>query len=281
MSLPCFDTLHEPSSWTYHHLVVRIISELMGHSTDPPCVGEWWPPDFSLDRFSQSQALVALDCSATALRKGRCTSALNTAANVMASPTTFLGISSRCFKSEATKQLSSTYSLESAVEEKSWQWYSWKWLVVFKLCWKFWILRLEVVSTNTIFAAYDINRYSFMQTVPLSPYICLEVHQFQQASHAFSAGSLLHLWCFCRWLCSWRGCWSCVVAATIGGSRSSTDSRATTGHTGTLWIAGSGCQSGHWLWHWRKRLNVWWLHKRPRLSTTSQGWRKDINKMKL
>lgn len=56
-----------------------------------------------------------------------------------------------------------------------------------------WISRLEVVSTNTIFAAYDINRYSFMQTVPLSPYICLEVHQFQQASHAFSAGSLLHL----------------------------------------------------------------------------------------
>lgn len=26
---------------------------------------------------------------------------------------------------------------------------------------------------------------------------------------------------------------------------------------------------------------VWWLHKRPRLSTTSQGWPKDINKMKL
>lgn len=37
------------------------------------------------------QALVALDCSATALRKGRCSSALNTAANVMASPTTSLG----------------------------------------------------------------------------------------------------------------------------------------------------------------------------------------------
>lgn len=63
-------------------------------------------PDF----FGQShKALVALDCSATALRKGRCTSALNTAANVMASPTTFLGASSRCFKSDATKQLSSTY----------------------------------------------------------------------------------------------------------------------------------------------------------------------------
>ena len=40
---------------------------------------------------SVHQALVALDCSATALRKGRCSSALNTAANVMASPTTFLG----------------------------------------------------------------------------------------------------------------------------------------------------------------------------------------------
>eukprot|EP00438_Fugacium_kawagutii_P013943 Skav203409 [mRNA] locus=scaffold1743:222991:225836:- [translate_table: standard] len=41
-----------------------------------------------------AEALVALDCSATALRKGRCSSALNTAANVMASPTTRLGMQS-------------------------------------------------------------------------------------------------------------------------------------------------------------------------------------------
>ena len=44
-----------------------------------------------LDFFGQShKALGAMDSSAIALRKGRCTSALNTAANVMANPTTFL-----------------------------------------------------------------------------------------------------------------------------------------------------------------------------------------------
>eukprot|EP00913_Durusdinium_trenchii_P021502 g20206.t1 len=60
--------------------------------------------------YISTEALVALDCSATALRKGRCSSALNTAANVMASPTTYISFSKprmlsatgRCFTFDAS-----------------------------------------------------------------------------------------------------------------------------------------------------------------------------------
>lgn len=261
MSLPCFDTLHEPSSWAYRHLVVRIISELMGHSTDPP----FFP--VSKGSGNGDRQTVALTAIYAVLvhffppLQGKWEWLDSSNFSWLLQPIQGVGgtgLLSNCFAKgtlhKCLKHRCQCHGKPYYVPWYKFAWYSWKWLAVFKLCGKFWILRLEVVSTNTIIAAYDMNRYSFMQTVPLSPF-CLEVHQFQQASHAFSAGSLLHLWCFCRWLCSWRGCWSCVVAATIGGSRSSTDSRATTGHAGTVWIAGSGCQSGHWLWHWRKRLN--------------------------
>ena len=49
-------------------------------------------PSYIVDTACSS-ALVALDCSATALRKGRCMAALNTAANIMASPTTYISFS--------------------------------------------------------------------------------------------------------------------------------------------------------------------------------------------
>lgn len=91
-------------------LILAICTVLYWSIFFPPHLLGKWPTQINPDFFGQThKALVALDCSATALRKGRCTSALNTAANVMASPTTFLGTGSRCFKSEATKQLSSTY----------------------------------------------------------------------------------------------------------------------------------------------------------------------------
>eukprot|EP00931_Biecheleriopsis_adriatica_P047752 TRINITY_DN27548_c0_g2_i1.p1 TRINITY_DN27548_c0_g2~~TRINITY_DN27548_c0_g2_i1.p1 ORF type:complete len:4734 (-),score=1179.49 TRINITY_DN27548_c0_g2_i1:215-14152(-) len=57
-----------------------------------------------------SSALVALDCAATALRKGRCSAAVNAAANVMASPSTYISFSKprmlsekgRCFTFDAS-----------------------------------------------------------------------------------------------------------------------------------------------------------------------------------
>ena len=66
-------------------------------------------PSYIVDTACSS-ALVALDCSATALRKGRCMAALNTAANIMASATTYISFSKprmlsakgRCFTFDAS-----------------------------------------------------------------------------------------------------------------------------------------------------------------------------------
>eukprot|EP00439_Symbiodinium_sp_Y106_P081712 s190_g20.t2 len=49
-------------------------------------------PSYIVDTACSS-ALVALDCSATALRKGRCTAALSAAANIMTSATTYISFS--------------------------------------------------------------------------------------------------------------------------------------------------------------------------------------------